>query len=81
MYLILWIVQGNCSQKWTNIDIDVENVTHGYFRDLTVSLTIARGLLMGSLLLNECLSLLWAMAMATAMIAKCECGGCSVAAS
>ena len=28
---------------------------------------------MGRLLLNKCLSLLWAMAMATAMIAKCEC--------
>ena len=41
----------------------------------------ARGLFMGRLLLNKCLSLLWAVAMATAMIAKCECGGCSVAAS
>ena len=29
---------------------------------------------MGRLLLSQCLILLWAVAMATAMIAKCECG-------
>jgi len=34
----------------------------------------ARGLLMGRLLLNERLILLWAVAMATAMIAKYACG-------
>ena len=34
----------------------------------------ARGLLMRRLMLNECLSLLWAMAIAMAMVAKCECG-------